>query len=78
MIYKSFQKLPRLIQILLLAIPFVNWITEMAVRWSLFLHKKNGMNLLIAILVTFFGVFWVWGLVDMVWCLLYKRLTFAD
>lgn len=78
MIYKSFQKLPRLIQILLLAIPFVNWITEMVVRWSLFLHKKNTANLLVAILVTIFGVFWIWGLVDIVWCLLYKRLTFAD
>ena len=31
---KRFENLPRLIQILLLFIPFVNWVTEVVVRWS--------------------------------------------
>ena len=31
---KSFNSLPRLVQIILLFIPFVNWVVEILVRWS--------------------------------------------
>lgn len=70
-----FNKQSRLVQILLLLIPFVNWVTEICVRWSSWLKSKSIISLLVAILVTFFGVFWGW--VDIVWCLLFNHLTFA-
>ena len=38
---KWFHKQNKLVQVLLLLIPFVNWITEVLVRWSAFL-KKGG------------------------------------
>lgn len=70
-INSSFQKLPRLIQALLLLIPVVNWITEIVVRLSAFIHGK-GTNqiiaLILAIIIPFFG--WI----DLVWVLLYKKL----
>ncbi len=74
---KWFNKQSRIIQIILLLIPFVNWIVEVCVRWSAVIGAKKikVLNLIVAIVVTVWGVFWGW--VDVVWCLLFKRLTFT-
>ena len=72
----QFENLPRLIQILLLLIPFVNWITEIIVRWSHASRKDSLFKYFIAIVVTFFGL--VFGWVDVVWCLLFKHLIFCN
>lgn len=72
---KWFNKQSRLIQILLLLIPVVNWVVEVLVRWSAFLKSKSIITLIFAIIVTFFGI--VVGWVDLVWCLLFKHLIFA-
>lgn len=76
MLYKKFAKLSRLVQFLLLLIPFVNWITEVLVRWSSALNKKDTLQIVIALLVTLFGI--VFGWIDMIWVLLFGRLTFTD
>ena len=73
---QRFEKLPRLIQILLLLIPFVNWITEIVVRWSHAARKDNLFKYIVAIVVTFFGL--VFGWIDLLWCLLFKHLIFCD
>lgn len=75
--YKWFNKQNRLVQILLLLIPFVNWIVEVLVRWSSVIGAKKVklLNLLAAILVTVLGLAWGW--IDVIWCLLFKRLTFT-
>lgn len=70
-----FNSQSRLVQILLLLIPFVNWVTEIVVRWSSYLKTKNTLTLITAIVVTVFGVFVGW--VDVVWCLLFKHLILA-
>lgn len=75
MVAKWFNKQNRLIQILLLLIPVVNWVLEILVRWTAFLETKSIVTLVVAILVTFFGL--VFGWVDLVWCLLFKHLIFA-
>lgn len=73
---KWFNKQSRLVQILLLLIPGVNWITEMVVRWTAFIDKPGLVRLLIAIIVTLgIGIFLGW--IDVIWCLLYKHLIFA-
>ena len=72
---KAFQRLPRLIQILLLLIPGVNWITEIVVRVSAVFERtslRNVIGLIIAVLAGF-----VFGWVDLVWCLLFKHLIFC-
>lgn len=73
---KWFEKQSRLVQILLLLIPFVNWIVEVGVRWSHALRKGSLIKYLIAIVVTFGGLFIGW--LDMLWCLLFKHLIFCD
>lgn len=73
---KWFEKQSRLVQILLLFIPVVNWCVEVLVRWSHALRKGSLVKYLIAIIVTFFGLFIGW--LDMIWCLLFKRLILCD
>ena len=70
-----FNKQSRLVQILLMLIPVVNWITEILVRWSAFLKTRSLITLVVAILVTFFGLAFGW--IDLVWILLFKHLIFA-
>ena len=68
-----FNKQSRLLQILLLLIPGVNWITEIVVRWSTFAKKGGLIRLIICILVTIpSGI--VFGWIDLVWVLLFKKL----
>lgn len=73
---KWFEKQSRLVQILLLLIPFVNWVVEIGVRWSHALKKGTLFKYLIAIVVTFGGLFIGW--LDMLWCLLFKHLILCD
>ena len=75
---KWFEKQSRLVQILLLLIPFVNWIVEIGVRWSHALNTKKYKlpKLILAILVTIpTGI--VFGWIDLVWLLLTGHLLFA-
>lgn len=67
-----FNKQSRLVQILLLLIPGVNWVTELVVRWSTLLKKFSIVRLVVCILVTFFGL--VFGWIDLLWVLLFKKL----
>lgn len=67
-----FNKQSRLVQILLLLCPVVNWVTEIVVRWSSYLKTKELWRLVVCVFVTLFGV--VWGWVDLVWVLLFKKL----
>ena len=67
-----FNKQSRLVQLLLLLIPGVNWVTEVVVRWSTWLKKPNLVRLAVSIIVTLFGA--VFGFVDLVWVLLFKKL----
>ena len=67
-----FNKQSRLVQIILLLIPGVNWVTEVLVRWSTFLKKGGLIRLIVSIVVTFGGFFVGW--IDLIWILLYKRL----
>lgn len=74
---KWFEKQSRLVQILLLLIPGVNWVVEVLVRWSHALRKKTLLKYLIAIIVTLpSGV--IIGWLDMLWCLLFKHLVLCD
>ena len=68
-----FNKQSRLVQLLLLLIPGVNWITEIVVRWSTWAKKKGLLRLFVCIIVTIPGGIVV-GWIDFVWVLLFKKL----
>ena len=42
---KTFKGLPRIVQLLLLIIPFVGWLTEILVRLSSFLRDKDSAKI---------------------------------
>ena len=69
---KWFHSQNRLIQVLLLIIPFVNWIIEIIVRWSAALRKGSVLKIVIAIVVTILGV--VIGWLDAIWTLIFNKL----
>lgn len=69
-----FNKLPRLVQIILLLIPGVNWVVEIIVRWGTFIKKPGALRLVICLIVTVLGI--VVGWLDLIWCLLFKKLCF--
>ena len=70
---KWFNKQSRLVQIILLLIPGINWIVELLVRWSLALRKKDALYIIVAILVTIpLGIAFGW--LDLVWILLFNHL----
>ena len=69
---KWFHSQSKLIQIVLLLIPFVNWICEVLVRLSAALRSKSMLHLVWAIVVLFLGL--VIGWVDMIWILLFNKM----
>lgn len=72
-INSGFKSLPRLVQIILLLIPGVNWFTEVLVRGSAALHGKAVLQIIVlifAILPT--GVLLGW--IDLFSCLFCKKL----
>ena len=67
-----FKKQSRLVQLLLLIIPVVNWIVEMYVRWPIWNKKGGLLRLIICILVTVpTGIAFGW--IDFVWNLLFRK-----
>ena len=73
---KWFESQSRLVQIILLLIPVVNWVIEVGVRWSHALRKNDILKTVIALVVTIFGVFVGW--LDVVWCLLFNHMILCD
>ena len=69
---KKFQQLSRLVQVLLLLIPLVNFVTEVVVRVSALLEKPDLRNVLGVVLAVITGGFLGW--LDIVWVLLFKHL----
>lgn len=67
-----FHKQSKLIQVLLLLIPFINWIVEIVVRWSAALKSGSLLKIVFAVIVTVFGVMIGW--VDAIWTLLFNKL----
>ena len=72
---KWFNSLPRLVQFILLIIPFVGWVVEIFVRLSAMLEKTTTENILGFILFLFFGS--ILAYVDFFWVLLFNHLILA-
>ncbi|MCI5745884.1 MAG: hypothetical protein MR270_06355 [Erysipelotrichaceae bacterium] len=73
-----FNKQSRLIQVLLLLIPFVGWVVEFLVRLSILLKKKDTISLLALLVFAFFGAFWVLCVLDLVYLVLKGHLFLAE
>ncbi|MCQ2792037.1 MAG: hypothetical protein MJ208_00775 [Bacilli bacterium] len=74
--FESFNKQSKLVKILLLLIPFVNWITELVTRWDYYSKKKTTASLIIALIVTFLGL--PVGFIDCICILLTNNMALTD
>ncbi len=76
---KFFNSLPRLVQLILLLIPGVNWVVELVVRITSVIEKPHGthniLGLVLAV-IPFTGT--ILGYVDLVWVILYNHLLWAN
>ena len=74
----KFMGLDKIVRLILLFVPFVNWITELVIRWSIVLEKKDVTSIVIAVLATipFTGFFVGW--IDFFYTLLKDKLAFLD
>lgn len=75
---KKFFDLPRIVQIILLIIPVLGWVVELIIRWSAVFEKFTILNLVAALVYTFFGWGIVLQIVDIVWIILYKHLFLTE
>ena len=67
-----FKKQSFLVQVLLLLIPGVNWVTEICVRWPVYMKKGGSVRLVLCILATIpTGIAFGW--IDLVWNLLFNE-----
>ena len=69
---KWFNSQSRLVQIILLLIPFVNWIVEIYVRVTAVIEKPTTENILGVIFGLIIPVF---GWIDLIWVLLFNHLS---
>lgn len=67
-----FHKQSKLVQIILLIFPVVNWFVEVIVRWSAAWKSGNILKIVFALIVTFFGLMIGW--VDAIWVFLFNKL----
>lgn len=74
---KKFKELSKLVKIIVLLIPFVNWIVELVIRWDEYLKDQgNTTKLICALFVTIFGM--ILGWVDLIWVLFFDTLFLLD
>lgn len=74
---KWFNKQSRLVQFLLLIIPFVNWVTELVIRWTAWAAHKDIGHLIVAIIFTVIGWSWILGVIDLIYCMITGHLIYA-
>ena len=74
---KWFNKQSRLVQVILLLIPFVGWVVELGVRLSVALRKKSLIHTLVFILFLLVGWGWVLNLVDLIYLVMKGHLILA-
>lgn len=54
--FEAFNKQSKLVRVILLLIPFINWVTELVTRWDYYVKNKTTGNLIVALIVTFLGL----------------------
>ncbi len=74
---KWFNKQDRLVQVLLLIIPFVGWIVECLVRLSAAVTKKDAVSIVVFVLFLVVGWSWILCVVDLIYLAVKGHLILA-
>ena len=73
-----FHKQSKIIQIVLLVLPLIGWIVDLLVRWSAFIKKSTTVNLVMALIITLLGEFWILTILDAVMIALQNKLFLEE
>lgn len=73
-----FYKQSKLLQMILIIIPFVGWIVELLVRISALLRKTNAVNIIGLLVMCFLGLVWIGLILDFICILTDKGLFLLD
>lgn len=74
---KWFYGQEKIVQALLLIIPFVGWVVECLVRLSVALNKKDAVSIIVFVLFLVVGWGWFLCLIDLIYLILNGRLILA-
>lgn len=74
--FEAFTKQSKVVRIILLLIPFVNWVTELLTRWDYYLKRKTTLGLIVALVVTFLGL--PIGFIDCIAILLTDKMILTE
>ncbi len=70
---KWFHKQSKLVQVILLIIPVVGYICELGVRWCAVIRKPGGLNIAVALIITFTAWIPIIHWIDAVWVALNNK-----
>ena len=73
-----FHNQSKVIQIILLILPLIGWIVDLLVRWSAFIKKNTAVNLIMALVITIFGGFWILTILDAIMIVLNNKLFLEE
>ncbi len=73
-----FNKQSNIVKFILLILPFVGWICEVIIRWSIVITKGGVLNIVLAIVYTFIGWAWILGVIDAILVLLGNKMLLVD
>jgi len=72
-----FNSQSRLLQVILLIIPFVGWVVEVLVRLSVMLRTKSLLHIVVFVVFLVFGWGWILGIIDLIYLVLKGHLILA-
>ena len=73
-----FEEQTRLVQIILLLIPFIGWIVELFVRLSALIKTPSKINIAGMVVFALLGGFWVLCVFDVIFLFLTDRLLLIE
>ena len=74
---KWFYNQSKLVQVILLLIPFVGWIAELLIRLSVLLRDKSVINIVVFVVFVVVGWGWVLAVADLIYLLIKGHLFLA-
>ena len=74
---KWFYNQSKLVQVILLLIPFVGWIAELLIRLSVLLRDKSVINVVVFVVFVVVGWGWVLAVADLIYLLIKGHLFLA-
>ena len=74
---KWFYNQSKLVQVILLLIPFVGWIAELLIRLSVLLRDKSVSNSVVFVVFVVVGWGWVLAVADLIYLLIKGHLFLA-